>query len=183
VLIQLPAQLSAACTFAAAASSSAAVGAATQRGAAAVAESDGRHSPPPVDPSEVAGGELEVVNEEEDARMLELLRAQVRSMQALLLKIAMTCVVCSCMEAHRCRFRVSSSFYRPCAFGAAASTGAVNGVEVYVDVCYAQLLLMCAVCSCLEAQHGCGRISPSYCSGVARILSCCGHTLLGFLML
>jgi hypothetical protein len=30
-----------------------------------------------VDPSEVAGGELEVVNEEEDARMLELLRAQV----------------------------------------------------------------------------------------------------------
>jgi hypothetical protein len=65
----------------AAASSSAAVGAATRRGAAAVAESDGRHSPPPVDPSEVAGGELEVVNEEEDARMLELLRAQVRSLR------------------------------------------------------------------------------------------------------
>jgi hypothetical protein len=72
----------------AAASSSAAVGAALRRGAAAVAESDGRYSPPPVDPSEVAGGELEVVNEEEDARMLELLRAQVRSM---LLKLVMMC--------------------------------------------------------------------------------------------
>ncbi|KAF6257507.1 cactus-binding C-terminus of cactin protein-domain-containing protein [Scenedesmus sp. NREL 46B-D3] len=64
------------------ASSSAAVGAASRRGAAAVAESDGRHSPPPVDPSEVADGELEVVNEEEDARMLELLRAQVRIKEA-----------------------------------------------------------------------------------------------------
>ncbi|WIA29550.1 hypothetical protein OEZ86_012045 [Tetradesmus obliquus] len=64
------------------ASSSAAVGAASRRSAAAVAESDGRHSPPPVDPSEIAGGELEVVNEEEDTHMLELLRAQVRIKEA-----------------------------------------------------------------------------------------------------
>jgi hypothetical protein len=35
----------------------------------------GRWSPPPVDPAEVVG--LEVVNEEEDQRMLKLLRQQV----------------------------------------------------------------------------------------------------------
>jgi hypothetical protein len=74
-----------------AASSSAAVGAASRRGAAAVAESDGRHSPPPVDPSEVAGGELEVVNEEEDARMLELLRAQVR-LECLTICVCLLCM-------------------------------------------------------------------------------------------
>ncbi len=50
------------------------------RGAAAAAaaahdESDGRHSPPPMEPAEVAG--LDVVNAEDDARMLQLLRQQV----------------------------------------------------------------------------------------------------------
>lgn len=37
----------------------------------------GRLSPPPIDPAELAGGEFEVVHEDEDRRMVELLRAQV----------------------------------------------------------------------------------------------------------
>lgn len=37
----------------------------------------GRLSPPPVDPAELAGGEFEVIHEDEDKRMIELLRAQV----------------------------------------------------------------------------------------------------------
>lgn len=41
----------------------------------ALAESDGRYSPPPVDAAEVAG--QDVVNEEEDLRLLHLLRQQV----------------------------------------------------------------------------------------------------------
>lgn len=39
----------------------------------------GRLSPPPVDPAELASGDFEVVHEDEDRRMVELLRAQVSS--------------------------------------------------------------------------------------------------------
>jgi hypothetical protein len=49
-----------------------------RRGDASLAASDGRFSPPPVDPAELAAGELDVVGEEEDLRMLELQRQQVR---------------------------------------------------------------------------------------------------------
>lgn len=69
--------------------SSAAVGAAALRPASAVAASDGRHSPPPVGAEELAAGELEVVHEEEDARMLELLRAQVGACGSII-HVAMT---------------------------------------------------------------------------------------------
>ena len=44
-------------------------------------QSDGRLSPPPVDPGEVV--DAEVVNEEEDDRWLDLIRQQVRSVQGL----------------------------------------------------------------------------------------------------
>lgn len=44
-------------------------------GRAARDQSDGRFSPPPVDPGEVV--DAEVVNEEEDGRWLELMRQQV----------------------------------------------------------------------------------------------------------
>eukprot|EP00878_Enallax_costatus_P024071 GHUV01025659.1.p1 GENE.GHUV01025659.1~~GHUV01025659.1.p1 ORF type:complete len:639 (+),score=216.86 GHUV01025659.1:228-2144(+) len=46
------------------------------------ASAAGRLSPPPVDPAELVGGDFDVINEEEDRRMIELLRAQVRIKEA-----------------------------------------------------------------------------------------------------
>ncbi|KAF8073139.1 hypothetical protein HT031_000800 [Scenedesmus sp. PABB004] len=59
-----------------------AVGASARLPLAALAASDGRFSPPPVDPDELSRGDAAVVHEDEDARMLELLRAQVRIREA-----------------------------------------------------------------------------------------------------